>query len=622
MSNDFLDKYKQKSDKDMSDIAQVHDDAQGTAAGSEQGNENIDKVQNSTTSVQGAQGSAAQGGMVSGATGSTSTSGATMNFEQKSTFKQPTKRAPSKRPKEVNPIIKYIIAAAVLLVIVVIIIFFISRGKAVPAMVGKSINDAQLWANENKVIITQENIFSDEIPAGEIISQIPAEGESLKSDAFFQLTVSSGPDLDIFVPVPDIDNMTMTEVEQWAADNHMTAVRITTQDSETVPSGSVIEYRVNDNTVLGDEIKRDTPFYVVFSRGKGEGEAVTLPNFLTMSLDEAKTFAEENEIILDIVEVFSDTIAKGNIISQSIKAEEVVRTGDSVILNVSKGEEIIVPNFFAMTKDEAALEASRLGITTLVSEKYVMNYDEGKLSYQSMRAGTLYEDGDIVELVYSKGYKIVVQSFVGSSEPSVREWVTPLNEEGASIKINTTYTSSDSAPGTILAQDKIDYTMRIDDTLNIVVSSGKVIFMPDLVTPASSAYGDIMTREKVTDICKTLNIVPVFVEQSNSSKQPGEVWQQSIASGSEVKEGSTVTLLYNPVTSNILVPDFKADVSIDTKAEVMANIDINKKFIITFTDVPTTTPADDGKIKSQSLAAGSSVAFGTAITLEVYVHTP
>ncbi len=594
MSNDFLDNYKQKSNQDMDNIAEV------------QGAYVEDQPQSPSVNNAQPQGVATQSG------------NATMNYEQKSTFKPPSKKPSYKRPKQNNPIITYIIGALILLVIVIVIIIFLSRGKAVPAMIGKSISDAQLWANENNVIISEENVFSDEIPAGEIISQIPADGDTLQGGDFFQLTVSKGPDLDVLVPVPDIINMTMSEVEQWADENHMTAVRITTQDSETVPSGSVIEFMVNDNTVLGEEIKRDTPFYVVFSRGKGEGEAVTLPNFLTMSLEESKKFAEDNDIILQIVEVFSETVIKGNVISQNIKAEEVVRTGDTVILNVSKGEEIIVPNFFEYTKDEAALKASSLGITTIVTEKYVLGYDEGNLSYQSVSAGSLYEDGDVVELVYSKGYKIVVQSFVGSSEPSVRAWVTPLNEEGASIKINTTYTASDSAPGTILAQDKIDFTMRIDDTLNLVVSSGKVIFMPDLITSASSNYGDIITREKAIEICNALNIVPVFIEEKNSSKEPGEVWYQSIAPGTEVKQGSTVTLKYNPASATIIVPNFIS--SYTTRAAVEADATLNSNFTIVFVEVPSTGTV--GNIASQSIAAGSTVAVGTTIQLEVNIAMP
>jgi beta-lactam-binding protein with PASTA domain len=82
--------------------------------------------------------------------------------------------------------------------------------------------------------------------------------------------------------------MTMQEVEAWAAENYMTKVRITTEYSETVVSGQVIRYEINDDTVV-DEVKRNTPIYVIVSKGPEPQtvEKVALPNFREMTVAKA-----------------------------------------------------------------------------------------------------------------------------------------------------------------------------------------------------------------------------------------------------------------------------------------------------------------------------------------------
>ena len=96
----------------------------------------------------------------------------------------------------------------------------------------------------------------------------------------------------------------------------------------------------------------------------------------------------------------------------------------------------------------------------------------------------------------------------------------------------------------------------INTTINITVSSGKVVYVPDFVAPAGSGYDAAITREKAIAMCEELNIVPIFVEEGKSGRLPGEIWSQSISAGQEINEGSTITLKYTPVNVQVTVPDF------------------------------------------------------------------
>ncbi len=640
MSNNFLENYKKKSEQDMAEIADNTSQVPHVASvqssapqaqpsavpptngggsglnGFVQGTAQKTAPENQSVVKPTGEGTSTKTPAASAKTAPQQNTAPQMNFEQKSGFAPPPQKPQQNggggsRSRRKKFPWGYVIGGVVALVVIIVLVLVFSGGNALPAMVGWSEGDAELWARENEVLLQVETVHSDDIPAGQIISQTPAEGEEISSGEFVKLVISAGPDLSIMVPVPDIMNMTMQEVEAWAEENRMETVRITTEESETIPTGEAIRFYVNDNTVLGNEIRRDTPFYVIFSRGQGEGEDVKLPNFLAMSLDEAKAFATENKIVLSVIEEFSETVAEGNIIRQDIKAEETIHEGDAVKIYVSLGKEIIVPNFFEMSKEEATLVATQLGITTLVTERYVQPFEKDDLVSQSIQAGTLYETGDIVELVYSLGYKVVVQSFVGKTEPDVREWITPYNEKGASLKVNTTYTSSTQPAGTILSQDKIDYTMIITDTLNLVVSKGKIVYVPNF-------YG--MTREEAIALCDQLNIVPVFVEAASTAVGTGVVYGQALAQGTEIAEETTITLTYNPGQPTIKVHNFLNM----TKAEITA-LGYDKGFVISYVETntlpspaPVPAPASNTVI-SQTVPATTSVPFNTEIILTIYV---
>ncbi len=543
-----------------------------------------------------------------------------MSFTEDSGFKTPTPKkavfmADPNAPKKKNT--KNIILLGVGAIALILLIFLLTGGASVPNMETWAYSQATIWSNENGVLINKEDEYSDSIPAGTIISQSHAEGEKLGGDDVLTLVVSLGPDLSVMVPVPDLMNMTIDEVEAWVDDNLMTKVRITTEESDTVPIGKMIEYSINDNSVIGTEIRRDSPLYITFSKGEGEGEAVKLPNFLTMSLEESKTFASENNIVLEIVEEFSDTVLKGNVIRQSVKAAQTVYEGDTITIYVSKGEEIRVPNFSSLSKEAAELEANTKGISLIVTQKYVMNVDEGKLVSQSAAAGSLYQDGSYVELVYSLGYRVLVPSFVGQNEENIRTWINEHNAKGAEFKVSTTYTESNKAYGTVLSQVEANNTKDIVATLEFVVSSGPIIYTPSLVLPEGSSVDSIITREKAIAICEAAGIVPVIIEESSGqNRKAGEVWWQSVEAGSQIEAGATITIKCEPMTAaaTTTIPNFMGK----TKTEIDAMSGLENIILVYEKGEYKADTSEQGKVYIQSQPEGAVVAANTTITLTVY----
>ena len=540
---------------------------------------------------------------------------APLRYEDQSDF-VPTPQAEAAGPPSarIRPekVVAIVVVVLLLLGLGIGLAWYFGRGTAVIDLTDWSVNDAQLWASENNVKLQVAEDFNDQFEEGKIISQNPAAGAMVKKGGFIKITVSLGHDLTVALPLPDLKSMTKAEIDNWSAQNFMTKVRITTEYNDEVPSGRVISFEINDNTVV-DEVKRNTPIYIIVSKGPKEQTAVlvTVPNFKEMTVPQCYQFADENGISIKIVDDFDDYAPSGSIIDQSEKAEEKVSQGTEIILTVSKGKKILLPDFLAYTKEQAAAAAANLGITVTISERY-SSQSSGAFLSQSIAAGSVYQSGAVLELAYSLGNKIILPSFVGQTRDSIETWAKGFNDQGAKIVVSVSSTQSNSPKGQIIYQSPAGKTISYSSTVKITVSRGKAIFVPDFVGPAGADYSQAITRDEALAMCEAQNIIPIFVEADQTGRLPGEIWSQSIAAGSEVYENSTITLKYCPANVTITVPDFRGK----TQAEIIA-AGYLAKLDITFTYASYPVEGYPNQVSEQSVPVNYTAAAGSKITLTI-----
>ncbi len=527
-----------------------------------------------------------------------------MTFEQKSGFKKPERSGTRPPESSDNKRLKtLLIAGGGLLIIIIIVLIIALRGGGIEVIdfTGRPLNEAKLWANENGVMLSQNQAYSDMVKDGNIIEQDIPAGQKLSKGSFLTLTVSLGNDMSVMVPLPDLKSMTADEVSKWADDNFMSKVRISAEYSEDVDSGKVISFTVNDTTVV-KEVRRDSSILVIVSKGPEEEAAtVKVPDLKSKSLAECYTFAAENGITLTIDEQYDDYIPVGTIMSQSVKADQMIAKGSEIVLVVSKGKKITVPDFSDYTKEQASAAASGLGLPVTITEKYSSS-STGRLISQSIEAGSIYENGELLELIYSLGNKIVLASYEGQTRDALESWAQSLNDQGARLTINATETKSSQPRGTIIYQDKANTTVSYKTTINITVSAGNVVYVPDFSGPQDRNYNNAITREKAIAMCEAAGLIPVFVQDGTGGVLPGEVWSQSIAPGTETSEGTKITLLYKPAAT-VAVPNFVGALVADAKYHLIS------------LDIVFAGGVEEGTVVSQSLSAGSTVAAGSVITL-------
>lgn len=155
----------------------------------------------------------------------------------------------------------------------------------------------------------------------------------------------------------------------------------------------------------GTKRKVDNPVYVVVSIGE---KLVVVPNFeneyepdIDIELEKANLKRGPDEYI------YSDKIAKGIIISQSLEPSSEVPENSVITFVISSGPEIstvLMPSFIGSSFNEAKRDIVDLGL--VVGEPEYRSNDEYPLDTvidQSIPAGTEVEENEMVSLILSLG---------------------------------------------------------------------------------------------------------------------------------------------------------------------------------------------------------------------------
>lgn len=115
---------------------------------------------------------------------------------------------------------------------------------------------------------------------------------------------------------------------------------------------------------------------------------------------------------------YSDTVGEGLVIETNPKRGEIINTGETVEVYVSRGREntqVSVPNIFNKTLAEATKDLTDVGLVLgTVNEESSRDIAEGNISYQSFTAGLLVERGTKIDVTVSTGYVEVPITYMGS----------------------------------------------------------------------------------------------------------------------------------------------------------------------------------------------------------------
>ena len=244
-----------------------------------------------------------------------------------------------------------------------------------------------------------------------------------------------------------------------------------------------------------------------------------------------------------------------------------------------------------------------------VSTEFSDVYKEGEIISQDPTAHISAEKGTTINVVVSGGQEYL--EMIDVLDMSYEKAVAQLEGMGLVVEEPETENSDTIAEGNVISSSpEAGAPVLPGDSVHLVISLGeeiKTVRMPNVT-------GQTLESARVTLTSQGLTIAGV-TEVTNDRPQ-GQVIFQSIPEGTEVEEGTSLTLQVSkgpaePEVQNVVVPTVTGQ-TLDRARSLLSGADLR---IASVNEVDSDAPA--GQVVYQSIPAGTSVEEGTSISLQV-----
>lgn len=209
----------------------------------------------------------------------------------------------------------------------------------VPELTGMPEAEARNLIAPNQWVVSKQTERSDAVPEeGSVVRTAPEAGAELAEGEPFLIVVSEGPTLR---PLPDVTNRPLSEALAALDELGLTPEPTETYD-EVVADDTVISWEVpgEPSLVAGTEVLPGTVVRLVVSQGPAPR---TVPNLVGVDVNGARILIESERLVFTVAaeQQFSDDIAAGSIMWQSVEPGTEVPRGSEVNVVVSKGPDVV-----------------------------------------------------------------------------------------------------------------------------------------------------------------------------------------------------------------------------------------------------------------------------------------
>ena len=225
-------------------------------------------------------------------------------------------------------------------------------------------------------------MFSEDIPKGRIIASEPGGGGKISPDEKVGLILSKGQER---ILVPRLNGLTPDVASEQLSSLGLTVGEIYESFDMKISAGYVIATEPKETMA----VKRKAIVNLIVSKGV---EQISLQSYVGKGGEQALSELTEMGFDVDAAYKFSDSVFKGQVISQSPEKMESIGKGSKINLTISKGPEFVfVPNVLGKNKNDASLDLENLGLRVKIK-------GSGKVNNISPAIGTKAKQGAIITL--------------------------------------------------------------------------------------------------------------------------------------------------------------------------------------------------------------------------------
>ena len=200
----------------------------------------------------------------------------------------------------------------------------------VPDVVGKQVDTARNIIISNNLRVSVSDAFSDKVPAGQVISQQPEAGTTVKEQRTITIIVSKGGEVTV---VPDLRGLSRRDAELQIKNSGLKLGRVDEQFTDAAPADTII----NQNPRPPAQVTKGTAIDIVISKGTSP-KKVSLPDFQGSLLTTVATQLDSLKLKQGkITEAPNDKYPPGTIISQNPPPATEVTEGTTIDFSIAKG---------------------------------------------------------------------------------------------------------------------------------------------------------------------------------------------------------------------------------------------------------------------------------------------
>ncbi len=178
---------------------------------------------------------------------------------------------------------KYIWGSMVLLFLIAFVWAFFSFGNfwsakniVVPNVVGKPVEVAETMLKKENLRVSVDEIASDKVPQGQVISQTPAAGTNVKEQRIIHLTVSKGGSV---ILVPDLKGLTLEQAKERLEKLNLRLGAVEKGSNTSLPNDVII----SQTPTAGSNAEKDTIVNIVINSRQEK-----VPSVVGMTLGDAQ----------------------------------------------------------------------------------------------------------------------------------------------------------------------------------------------------------------------------------------------------------------------------------------------------------------------------------------------
>ena len=214
----------------------------------------------------------------------------------------------------------------------------------VPEVKGKQLALARQILEDNKLRVNIAETYDANVPAGQVVSQDPDVGKTVKSDRLVTIYVSKGGEA---IDMPDLAGLAKSAAIERLQKLGLNLGSVYEKDSSSEP-GTVLSH----DPTTGTKITRGQTIDLVVSRGEPEKKVeevkvtqkvTRVPNVENASLSVAEDGIEGRGLHVGTVSYQDSTQAEGTVVAQYPSADSEVELGTYVDLVIARRAEVREP---------------------------------------------------------------------------------------------------------------------------------------------------------------------------------------------------------------------------------------------------------------------------------------